>query len=167
LYETRQKLVDSEISISNAIVTILPQLRGRLSDEALQWFASELQGYPNALQFYQSNEHTLPNYRVVRGTLKLVEHGGIIAPVTHPFASRNQYFLGAPIAWLEDFAGLPGKLTLVELPDLTSFLGVGRGNVGCEFTKDQLTRILAIVKGRVIGVMDKVLSKQQPGSALH
>jgi hypothetical protein len=157
LHDVRQKLKRGDITISDTIVTILPQLRGCVSDETLMWLASELQGYANAVQFYQSDNHHLPSYRVVKGVLRLVHSGGKLAEVKHPFAQRSQYFLSAPVAWLEDFAKLPGEFVLVELPDLTAFLGGGAGNVACELTKVQLTRVLTAVRSRVIEVMDQVV----------
>lgn len=159
LYEIKRKLQRGEITISDGIVKCLPDLRGRVPDETLVWLASELQGYSNSLHFYQENNHNLPAYRVVKGTLKIMDASGKLTDIKHPFTSRTQFFLGAPVAWLEEFAKLPGEVALVELPDLTTLLGGGRGNVACEFTKEQLTRMLSIVKSRVLEVMNQVATK--------
>jgi hypothetical protein len=159
LYEIRGKLQRREISISDAIVKCLPDLRGRVPDETLVWLASELQGYSNSLHFYQSKTHNLPQYRVVKGKLRLVDGRGNQTDVQHAFANRPDFFLGAPIAWLEEFAKLPGEVVLVELPDLTAFLGGGKGNAACECSKEQLTRILSIVRSRVLEVMNQIAAK--------
>ncbi|PWT95566.1 MAG: hypothetical protein C5B53_11215 [Candidatus Melainabacteria bacterium] len=156
--EISGKLKRGEISISDAIVKTLPELRGKVPDETLIWLASELQGYSNSLHFYQNNNHGLPTHRVVKGKLRLMDTSGKLSDLQHTYASRGQYFLGAPIAWLEESAKLPGELVLVELPDLTSLITAGRGNVACECTKDQLKLVLSIVRGRVLEVMNLTTS---------
>ena len=159
MYEIRGKLQRREISISDAIVKCLPDLRGRVPDETLIWLASELQGYSNSLLFYQNTTHNLPPYRVVTGRLRLVDARGQQSDVQHALANRKDFFLGAPVAWLEEFAKLPGEVILVELPDLTAYLAQGKGNAACECTKEQLTRALSIVRSRVLEVMNQVTAK--------
>lgn len=160
MFETRRQLTKSEISISTTIVKILPELRGLVPDETLLWLASELQGYANAVEFYQTDKHNLPSYRIVTGSIKLVDSQGKLWDINHPYARRGQYFLGAPIAWLEEFAALPGDGALVELPDLTAILGGAQGSVACQCTKEQLNEVLTKVRYRVIEVMSKVAAKK-------
>lgn len=152
--EIGQKLKLGETSTADAIVNILPQLRGHAPDDTLSWLVNELQGYANSIDFYQVNNHHLPAYRVVKGSLMLMNTSGNLTQLNHPFAKRGQYFLAAPIAWLEEFAGLPGEMALAELPDLTSFLGSGKGTVVCQFTKDQLLSLLAQVKEKVLTIIN-------------
>ena len=63
------------------------------------------------------------------------------------------------LAWLEEFAKLPGETVLVELPDLTNLISAGRGNIACECTKDQLSLVLSIVRGKVLEVMNQIATK--------
>jgi hypothetical protein len=160
LLELRRQLAKGEIPISKAIVQVLPELRGRVPDATLTWLASELQGYANSVVFYQSDKHDLPTYRIVTGVIKLVDPNGKVSDLEHPYAQRGRYFLSAPIAWLEDFAALPGQGTLVELPDLTALMGNGRGSIACQFTKEQLKGVLSTVRNRVIEVMTQVVTKK-------
>lgn len=149
------KLQLREISIEQAIVKALPMLRGKVGDETLLWLVSELQGYHAALDFYQNEKHNLPEYRVVTGQLQLMEPTGAISPVNHPLARRRRYFLSAPVSWLEEFLSLPGDVSLVELPDLTAYLGTGKGTVICQCPKPELMKMLVIIRQKVMAVLSK------------
>jgi hypothetical protein len=156
LQKLKEQLERKEISVADAIVKVLPELRGKLPDDTLNWLVNEFQGYSNSLDFYQNVKHNLPAYRVVTGSLKLLEPGGKISKLDHPFAHRGQYFLSCPVSWLESFASTPGELTLADLPDLTSYMGQGKGSVLCEFSHSQLTRALNQIRQRVISVLVQV-----------
>ncbi len=147
------KLELREISIEQAIVKALPILRGKAEDETLSWLVNELQGYTNTLDFYQNEKHNFPEYRIVSGQIKLMEPEGKISSLNHPFARRAHYFLSAPVSWLEGFLSLPGSTSLVELPDLTSYMGIGKGNIICQCPKAELSKMLGIIRQKVMSVL--------------
>jgi hypothetical protein len=157
LEEIRRQLERHEISVDNAIVKSLPLLKEIAPEETILWLVSELQGYGNALEFYQrqSSASNLPQYRVVPGSLKLLDEAGALHPLKHPFASRGAYFLSAPAAWLEQFVGVPGDTAVAECRELTSFLSSGVGTVVCEFPKTELLRVLNDIRQHLIMVMAK------------
>jgi hypothetical protein len=161
LDQLRQQLQRKEISVGDAAVKALPLLRGKVSDDTLLWLVSEVQGYSNAIEFYQnpgsSSVNTLlPEYRVVTGSLRLLDGSGMLKELKHPFASRGRYFLSAPVSWLEQFESLPGESALADCPDLTSYMGKGLGTVVCEFPKPQLHQIIIHIRQRLAAVLDKV-----------
>ena len=153
LQTINSKLQLREISIEQAIVKALPILRGNTEDGTLMWLVNELQGYANSLDFYQNEKHKLPDYRVVSGELKLMAADGKISPLNHPLANRGRYFLSAPVSWLEEFLSLPGQTSVVELPDLTTYMGTGLGNIICQCPKSELTRMLVIIRQKVMSVL--------------
>ena len=153
LEQVQLRLQEKKISISDAIVEALPHLREKRSDEILGWMVNELQGYGNTMAFYSKPNHGLPEYRIVNGTLKLLAKNGEMTGVDHPLANRKQYFLSAPISWLQEFASLPGELCIVELPELASSLQSGQ--VVLQLPKAQLIRILNEVQARLLLLLDE------------
>lgn len=147
------KLQENKISLSDAIVEALSYLRKKESDETLGWLVNELQGYSNSMAFYSQANHGLPEYRIVNGTLKLLGKNGEMASLDHALANRKQYFLGSPVSWLEEFASLPGDLSIAELPELAS--SFQSGQVVLQLPKAQLIRILNEVHGRLLVLLDK------------
>lgn len=147
------KLQQNKISLSDAIVEALSYLRKKESDQTLGWLVNELQGYSNAMDFYSQPNHGLPDYRIVNGSLRLLGKDGDMADLNHELANRKQYFLSAPISWLEEFASLPGDISVVELPDLAS--AVHAGHVVLQLPKPQLIRILNEVHARLLLLLDK------------
>jgi hypothetical protein len=132
----------------------------------LLWIVSEVQGYSNAIEFYQnpgsgSVSALLPEYRIVTGSLRLLDNSGNLTELKHPFASRGRYFLSAPVSWLEQFESLPGEIALADCPDLTSYMGKGLGTVVCEFPKPQLQQIIVHIRQRLAAVLDKVSQAQR------
>lgn len=159
--DLKQKLLTGEISFNQALPQALPKLRGQIADEKLLWLASELQGYANAIEYYQSGGHSLPQYRIVPGTLKHLTSDGNLAELRHPYAKRDKIFLGAPISWLEEFSLQHGDWVLVEVPELTSFMsGIG-GGVVCETRKEELRRIIATFRNEFINLLDKVSASSE------
>lgn len=161
LQELKSKVQNGQVSLGEAITKALPAFRGRVSDERLIWLSNELQGYPNALDFYSRPGNDFPPYRVVRGALKMMDAGTHeVTPVTHhPIGNRTEFFLAAPIAWLEESVQLPGTITYVELPELNVYMKGQKGNTVCELTKDQLTRILSSFKTSFCSIIDEVSAK--------
>ncbi|MBS1992267.1 MAG: hypothetical protein JSS86_05505 [Cyanobacteria bacterium SZAS LIN-2] len=154
--ELKQKLLSGQITFSEALPKALPQLRGKISDEKLLWLASELQGYSNAIEFYQNQNHGLPRYRIVPGALFLMTPDGNLNELKHPYAKRTDFFLSAPVSWLEEFARLQGDISIVEVPELTSFMSGAGGGVVCQTKKVELRRIIANFRNEFIALLDQV-----------
>ncbi len=143
----------------------LPKFRGLVADDVLVWCANELQGYSGGLEFYQNKNHDLPEYRVVTGRLRVVSADGNFSEINHPLAQRNQYFLSAPLGWLEDFFGLPGDQAIADLPELTNYIGrhVG-GTIVCECPRTDLKRILDQFQIKFVSIIEEVADKKQARS---
>jgi hypothetical protein len=154
--DLKNKLLSGQVTFAEALPKALPQLRGKISDEKLLWLASELQGYSNAIEFYQSQAHSLPKYRIVPGALYLLTPDGALTELKHPYAKRSDYFLSAPVAWLEEFARLQGDVSLVEVPELTAFMSASGGGVVCQTKKVELRRIIANFRNEFIALLDQV-----------
>jgi beta-glucosidase-like glycosyl hydrolase len=156
LSQLQAKLQQNKISLSEAILEALPILRKTESDTTLSWLANELQGYHDSMSFYTKPDHSLPAYRVVQGSLKLLGNEGQLLPLDHALANRKQYFIGAPVGWVEDFASLPGNECVAELPDLAN---IGQaGQVVIQLPKGQLQRILNEVKARLLLLVEQSAS---------
>jgi len=162
LHQIRQQILHREVSVGEAVLKALPLLKEKVSEETLRWLVNELQGYENAVAFYQSKKatHNLPEYRVVTGKLKLMDSAGSLNELKHPFAQRGTYFLGAPVSWLEQFAALPGDTALADCPDLTSYLASGDGMVICEFSKPQLVTIISQVRTKLMALLDQAAQEE-------
>ena len=159
MQELKRKLLTRQISYSEALPLALPDLRGKIADDKLLWLASELQGYQNAMEFYQSRVGDFPKWRIVKGQLRLLNTAGALVSVNHPFANRAEFFLGAPISWLEQFASQPEDPSLVDLPELTSLIGKGTGNVVCVLPRAQLNLVIANSRRDFMSLLDHVLSQ--------
>jgi len=156
LDDIRTRLLANDMKISEALARALPKLRGKASDDTLIWCSNELQGYPHAIEFYNRRFTDLPPYRVVAGVLKVIQPDGQQKAINHAMAMRTEYFLSASVGWLEDFSTLPGELSVVELPELTTYIGKETGGtIVCQCTKTQLVRIIASVKQSFLNLLDK------------
>ncbi len=160
--QLKAQLLSGQISFNQALPQALPELRGKIADEKLLWLASELQGYDGAASYYQSESHGLPQYRIVAGQLRYMTPDGQIGELKHPYAKRDQIFLSSPISWLEEWSNHPGDMSLVEVPELTAFMGSGGGGVICECQKSELKRIIATFRNEFIAVLDKVSAETSP-----
>jgi hypothetical protein len=159
LQDLKTKIQGGQISLNDAIMKAMPSFRGKVSDERLIWLSNELQGYPNALDFYSRPSQEFVPYRVVAGRLKMMDKTGNVSDLTnHPIAKRNEFFLSAPVAWLEESMLFPGQITYVEMQELNVYLK-GQGAAVCELTKDQLTRILNSLRQSLCAVIDEVTAK--------
>jgi hypothetical protein len=159
LADLKKKLQIGQMPLSQALASALPDFRGKVSDSRLIWLSNELQGYPNALDYYQKPSNEFPPYRVVTGSLKVMDSQGNLSELEHAIAKRNQFFLAAPLPWLEDAIRLPGKITFVELPELNIYMHMGMGNAVCEVSKDQVERILVSFRQSLLSLIDEVLLK--------
>ncbi|HMW92981.1 MAG TPA: hypothetical protein PKE54_23335 [Candidatus Obscuribacter sp.] len=160
--QLKNQLLSGQISFNQALPQALPELRGKIADEKLLWLASELQGYENAVAYYQTEDHGLPKYRIVAGGLRYMTPDGQITELKHPYAKRDHIFLSSPISWLEEFASYPGDQSLVEVPELTAFIGAGGGGVICQCQKSELRRIIATFRNEFIAILDKVGETSAP-----
>lgn len=164
LEDLRQKIAANQIGLHEALATALPSFRGKLSDERIMWLANEMQGYRNATDWYQNPTPDFPPYRVVTGELKVMDRQGNLAQLNHPMANRTQFFLAAPIAWLEDSVTLPGSITMVEMAELNAYMGkLAQGTVVLHLTKDQVQALLANFKRSLLAVIDDVNSRMPKG----
>ena len=162
--QLKNQLLSGQISFNEALPRALPELRGKIGDDKLLWLASELSGYEGAVSYYQSDDHGLPQCRIVAGALRYMTPDGQITELKHPYAKKSHIFLSSPISWLEEFATYPGDMSLVEVPELTAFMGAGGGGVICECQKSELRRIIATFRNEFIAILDKVSETSAAGS---
>ena len=154
--ELKRKLLSGETTFTKALPDALPQLRGKITDDSLLWLSNELQGYQQALEFYQTANHDLPAYRIVPGDIYLMRPDGTIEEINHPYANRGKYFLSAPISWIEEFSGFPDDTSIVELPELSTFMAQAGGGIVCVCPKSELKRIIAHFRNEFIQLLDKI-----------
>ena len=154
--DVKHKIIGKQIQLGPALTKLLPMMRGKVADERLFWLVSELQGYQNAIDFYQQSSHSLPTYRIIPGALKVVDKQGNLADLNHPWAKKTQFFLGAPIAWLEDSADVPGLSTMVELPELTNYAGKNLGTIVCECKRADLLACIEAFRRQLISLLTEV-----------
>ena len=160
LQDLKAKVQSGQVGLGEAITKALPAFRGKVSDDRLVWLANELQGYPNALDFYSRPANDFPPYRVVKGALKLMDQTGAVTEITHhAIGKRTEFFLAAPVDWLEESSRYGESITYVELPELNVYLKGQAGSAVCELTKDQLTRILNSFKQSFCSIIDEVSKK--------
>ena len=155
LSDLKQKILTGQTSLGQAIPIALPDLRGRVPDSKLLWLSQELQGYDGALDFYQIQDHGLPDYRVVNGSLYRVADDGSITPLEHPYAKRQTFFLSAPISWLEQEANESGDESLVELTEFGTFMSGSDRGVVCSCSKEDLKRIVYSFQIQFVRLLDE------------
>lgn len=153
--EMKRKLLAGETTFSEALPSALPNLRGKIPDEKLLWLSNELQGYQQALDFYQMDNHDLPVYRIVPGDLYLMRADGNCEEINHPYARRDKYFLSAPIHWLEEWSTHPDETSIVELPELSTFMAQAGGGIVCFCPRSELKRIIAQFRNDFILLLDE------------
>lgn len=144
------------MTLPDALAKALPLLRGHVTDEKLLWLANELQGYQNALEFFQSNSTEFPQYRIVTGRIWLLTPQGNLTELKHPWAQKERIFLSAPVSWLEEAHVAPGDTSLVDMMELTNYLAKGFGHVVCECPKEHVRSILTVFRQRFIQLLDQV-----------
>lgn len=162
--QLKQQLLSGQTTFSKALPDALPELRGKITDEKLMWLSNELQGYQQALDYYQTTNHDLPPYRVVTGDLYLMRADGNMEEINHPYANRTEYFLSAPISWIEEFSNFPDETSIVELPELSTFMAQAGGGIVCVCARNELRRIIATFRNEFITLLDEI--ERGNGSAL-
>lgn len=155
-------MLSGQTTFAEALPNALPNLRGKITDEKLLWLSNELQGYQQALEFYQMANHDLPKYRIVPGSLFLMRPDDSMEEINHPYSRRTEFFLSAPISWIEQFSSFPGDISIVELPELSTFMAKAGGGIVCECPKSELKRIIATFRNEFIQLLDEV---EKNGSA--
>ena len=146
-------LEHNRISLADAIVKALPILKEKHNDATMSWLSSELQGYSNPLNFYYQENHSFPPYRVVTGSLKLMNKEGNLVNLVHPLSDRSKYFLSAPVSWLEESNALPGAdMCYTEMTELSHDKSSGEVIV-LAYTHRQLQETLAEIKKRLIALL--------------
>lgn len=156
----KRELLQGQTTFTRALPEALPALRGKIQDEKLNWLSNELQGYPEALEFYKSTDNELPKYRIVQGALYHLQPDGNFNELNHPYARRNDFFISAPITWVEEAANLPEDDSLVELQEFGSFMAAVGGGVVCSCKKTELKRIIATFRNEFIKILDEVIAKE-------
>lgn len=159
LADLKTKVMTGGIRLSDALSQALPDFRGKIADDRLMWLVNEMQGYPNALDWYSRPMQDFPPYRVVAGQLKLVDKEGNLGDAQHPLANRQQYFLAAPVSWLEQATDQQqGSVAIVEMQELSSYFKTA-GGVVCLCNKDEIRRILNSFRQSFVALIDEVLAK--------
>lgn len=159
--QLKQQLLTGATTFSKALPEALPLLRGKAPDEALIWLSNELQGYQGALDFYRTTNHGLPPYRVVRGAIYLMMPDGSMQTLNHPYAQRTEFFLSAPVNWVEDFSKFDGEESIVEMAEFASFFGgLGGAGVVCVCKRSELVRVIATFRNEFIRLLDYVMAQQ-------
>lgn len=156
MQDIRDKVLSGEMPLSIALGKALPDLRGKISDTRLVWLVNELQGYPNALEYYQRSAADFPPYRVVTGEMKLIDNKGNFGECRHPLANRGNYFISAPLSWLEEAAGMDGSVSVIEMQELSGSFVKSGGGVVCVCTKDQIVRILNSFKQSFVALINEM-----------
>lgn len=166
LDEIKQRLLSNDLRPSDALSRALPKFRGLVPDSRLEWCANELNGYQNAFEYYQGRANEFPGYRVVIGKLKILRPDNTFAETQHKLAQRSEFFLAAPLQWIEDFYTLPGHTTVVDLPELTTYIGrtVG-GTAVCECEKGQLELLLQGFNNTFLALLDETIEVQRRKAA--
>lgn len=161
LQELKNRVMSGEIRFGEALSRALPSVHGKVADERILWMVNEMNGYPNALDWYQRPTDDFPPYRVVTGQLKSVDPQGNLGEVNHPLAAKGRYFLAAPISWLEDAFQMEGHTALVEMQELSAHFAkaTGGGGVVCSCSKDEVNRILASFKQNFAALINEVTAK--------
>lgn len=152
LKELRTNLEANKITLSDAIVKALPVLKDREPDTTMVWLSNELQGYSNSLDFYYQANYCAPEYRIVDGSLKLMNKEGNLVNVEHPLADRSKYFLSVPVSWLEESATLPGELSVTEMPELSPDKN-GEQVIVLEYSHKQLQNILTAIRNKLLELL--------------
>lgn len=151
LDQLKKDIVSGKTPVSQALAQVLPVLRGRVTDEKLMWFVKELQGYENSLDYY-SYPREFPAYRVVPGQLRMMQMDGTLLDIDTPMSRKEQFFIGAPIAWLEESAQLPNDPTMVEMFGMN--VSGRAGVIVCVLERRRLEHILDVVKQSLLALID-------------
>jgi hypothetical protein len=162
LSELKKSVESGDLRLGDAIGQALHEVRGKVSDQRILWLVNEMNGYPNPLDWYKRPSNDFPTYRVVVGELKSVDKAGKLGDVSQALETKGQYFLAAPISWLEDAAATKDNAALIELQELSTHFAKasGGGGIVCVCSKDQVNRILASVRNSFFSLINEVVAKE-------
>jgi hypothetical protein len=154
LQELKRDILSGKMPIGEGITRALPLFKGKLADHKVAYLVAEYQGYQtNALDWYKHQSKEFPNYRVVPGTLKMMMiEDGSLADVKHSLAERDQFFIAAPIAWVEEACGLGLDPTMIEMSEMGR---APQGIIVCVTAKSNAQKLLEIVKQSLLSFLDE------------
>jgi len=154
LEQLKIEILNGKKTLSEGIAVALPAFKDKISEHKVQYLVSEFQGYEQiALEFYKRGGKEYPPYRVVHGEMKLMQvEDGELVSVTHPLATNNNFFVSAPIAWIEESINLGLDPTMIEMPEIGKPPG---GLIVCVTAKSNLQRIIDIVKQSLLSFIDE------------
>ncbi len=154
LEELKRDVLNGKRSLAEAITMALPAFRDKLSEHKISYLVNEYQGYQNiALDYYKNPTKDYPNYRVVPGQLKLMQIDDRSAHrSSHPLAAKSEFFIAAPIAWVEESLGLGIDPTMVEMAEMGK---MPNGIVVIVTAKVGAQRIIDIVRQSLLSFIDE------------
>jgi len=157
LQDLKRDILAGKRPLADAITTALPAFRGKLNEHKVSFLVAEYQGYQTiSMDWYKRPSKEYPNYRIVAGELKMMAvSDGSVSDVSHALASNKQFFIGAPIAWIEESSNLPIDPTMVEMAEMGRF---PTGIVVCVTAKSNVQRIVEIVRQSLLSFIDEVES---------
>lgn len=154
LEELKRDIINGKRPIGEAITLALPAFRNKLSEHKITYLVSEYQGYQtNALDYYKRPSKEYPSYRIVSGKLQMMKmDDGSLQEVKHPLADRQQFFISAPIAWVEESANLGIDPTMIEMSEMGK---MPQALLVCVVPRIEIQRCLDIVKQSLLAFIDE------------
>jgi hypothetical protein len=154
LQDLKRDILAGKRTIADAITAALPLFRGKLNEHKVAFLVNEYQGYQNiALDWYKRPSKEFPNYRIIEGQMKMMDtNDGSVSDVTHPMTANKQFFISAPISWVEESLGLGIDPTMVEMSEMGR---MPNGILVCITAKANVQRIIDIVKQSLLSFIDE------------
>lgn len=155
LQDIKRDVMNGTRPLADAITRALPEFRGKLSEQKVAYLVNEYQGYSNiAHDWYKRPTKEYPQYRIVSGEMKLMKTtDGSVMDVKHPLATNKQFFIAAPISWIEESCGLGIDPTMVEMSEMGK---MPMGLIVCVCPRSQIERIREVVKQSLLSFIDEV-----------
>ncbi len=150
----KRDIINGSKPLAEAITLALPEFRDKISEHKIAYLVNEYQGYQtNALDYYKRPSKEYPPYRVVSGQLKLMKIAdGELQDVTHPLATREQFFISAPVSWVEESVHLGIDPTMIEMAEMGK---TASSIMVCIVPRIQIQRMLDIVKQSLLAFIDE------------
>lgn len=93
------------------------------------------------------------------GRLVVLKADGTQSDVTHELAKREEFFIGAPISQIQQLAQMPGHTSLVELSDLTEYIGQQEGGkIALVLDKSHLDQIVRNTRNALATLIDLAIT---------
>lgn len=93
------------------------------------------------------------------GKLVVLRPAGAQADVSHEIAQRTAFFIGAPIAHIQELSELPGETSIIELADLTEYIGEAEGGgIALVVEKRHLEQMVKNSRSGVAALIDLVIT---------